>query len=53
MSASEVSEFPGTDDLPEARYLDREESWLRFNQPVLVAHAAKRSAPVEQPSQAG
>lgn len=35
MRVSEVSELPGTVDLPEARYLDREESWLRFNQPVL------------------
>ncbi len=35
MSVSEVSELPGTDDLPGARYLDREESWLRFNQRVL------------------
>ncbi len=25
----------GTDDLPAGRYLDREESWLRFNQRVL------------------
>ena len=35
MSVSEVSELPGTDDLPQGRYLDREESWLRFNQRVL------------------
>ena len=35
MSVSEVGEPPGTDDLPRGRYLDREESWLRFNQRVL------------------
>jgi polyphosphate kinase len=35
MSVSEVSELPGADDLPQDRYLDREESWLRFNQRVL------------------
>src|SRR5260370_21215439 len=35
MSVSEVSELPGVDDLPQDRYLDREESWLRFNQRVL------------------
>ena len=35
MSVSEVSELPGVDDLPQGRYLDREESWLRFNQRVL------------------
>ena len=35
MSVSEVGELPGTDDLPQGRYLDREESWLRFNQRVL------------------
>jgi polyphosphate kinase len=35
MSVSEVSELPAEDDLPKDRYLDREESWLRFNQRVL------------------
>ncbi len=35
MSVSEVSELPDADDLPQDRYLDREESWLRFNQRVL------------------
>jgi polyphosphate kinase len=35
MSVGEVSELPGSDDLPQGRYLDREESWLRFNQRVL------------------
>jgi polyphosphate kinase len=35
MSVSEVSELPGAEDLPQHRYLDREESWLRFNQRVL------------------
>ena len=35
MSVSEVSELQGADDLPQDRYLDREESWLRFNQRVL------------------
>jgi polyphosphate kinase len=35
MSVGEVSELLGVDDLPQGRYLDREQSWLRFNQRVL------------------
>ncbi len=35
MSVSVVSELLGAEDLPQNRYLDREESWLRFNQRVL------------------
>jgi polyphosphate kinase len=32
---AEMSETPGRQDLPADRYLDREQSWVRFNQRVL------------------
>jgi polyphosphate kinase len=35
MSVSEVAARRGQPELPEGRYLDREESWLRFNERVL------------------
>ncbi len=35
MSLSEASHVQANSDLPQNRYLDREESWLRFNQRVL------------------
>ena len=35
MSLSEASHLHEDSDLPQNRYLDREESWLRFNQRVL------------------
>jgi polyphosphate kinase len=35
MGVSEVAARPGQAGLPEGRYLDREESWLRFNERVL------------------
>ncbi len=35
MSVSETSDSAVESDLPRDRYLDREESWLRFNQRVL------------------
>ena len=35
MSVSEVAAQHGQPELPEGRYLDREESWLRFNERVL------------------
>jgi polyphosphate kinase len=35
MSLSEAGHFQADSDLPQNRYLDREESWLRFNQRVL------------------
>jgi polyphosphate kinase len=35
MGASEASRLPEQQELPQDRYLDREESWLRFNQRVL------------------
>ncbi|MGE5290531.1 MAG: RNA degradosome polyphosphate kinase [Micromonosporaceae bacterium] len=35
MSLSEVGHLQEDSDLPQNRYLDREESWLRFNQRVL------------------
>jgi polyphosphate kinase len=34
-AAADAQEGVGEDDLPEERYLDREESWLRFNERVL------------------
>jgi polyphosphate kinase len=35
MSVSEASELQDVNELPQNKYLDREESWLRFNQRVL------------------
>jgi len=35
MDVSGISDLPGADDLPPGRYLDRDRSWVRFNQRVL------------------